>query len=1085
MFNNSQSIEIEDFIQLYPKIETKTETINIHKYLSYFNDSKKFNNSNGFTFKEKNVVRHQERCLSNKLKEVKEEDIENIEKKKRRKTYIEQNKLMIINTFDDNKLDDIKENILFDSNDVKKNKKKNEEEEKQNNYYIIKKAVYLQKNKLDRTEDIKKSIKAFLYDSQYFEKLEKNLQIFEIKNLNKKLSYKEENEFETTIKTKITNKINNIILKLSEKLEIKYYYKNDFIVKKGDKGGEDCFFVLSGKVSILKPVEYSGIKISFKHYFIYLKALLNANEINLILNIISLNTNYLNISTIEELSKIIKGHFVMSLKRELNKKPHGITLQEIESFFDEYHFTLEDLQLNRKKISEGIEKMTNKSSNNPDEDLRQFFYEIVSNYNEEIILANKYNVFGLEKQYKASEVTLYKYDIFLNLYPGNFFADISLDNKTKKINANVRAEEDCILGCLSQENYNSILVEENKKMKALNLGFLYNNFFFNKMSPSIFNNSYYHLFREFELDKGDVIFNQNDEPYSVFFLKEGEVKMELKGTIHDIYKLIKLSFNDIFSKFKNFNIKFEQIDQLKRNYLSDDNLKEVKNKYLLSEMNKKTIFDICSSNGYECLGIQEFFFKKRYITSCTVASKKVVLLELRKEYLTKIIREEAEITGNFNNLVLIKLISFIKRLHHLKNNFIYKNKNILEDNILQKNNSDYYKDEKFNNDHKMRVEILNSRGVKKIYYDAKKISENNNDISNHNRFSLTNRNINRSMLSTKKNISLYKKFSLPQTFRHSSNVVSQYSCNNKNKNKNEIISNYNNNLIQKNANSKNTSIKNISTLHSKNNYKNKNANNKNNTIKNSNNSSPEKNKNDKEIVKVKNRLICLNDFRKLFIRRNESLDNLNIVKKVILPYDEEKLFKEGELSHKSIKISYKGYSNINFFKYGKACLIKKYFGESFFNMSKEENENNKNNISAVDLTKKNSKSTSDVLKKNKEIENFCHKKCCSKTSFQSFSSFNKTNKRIQKLILEMKKRYALCSGEKKYIYIRSSKKNRVFYSVDEKVNNNSSIKTKRESIKEYYLKKKIEGYSSIINPLNNTYINRQITYKNDNIYPNF
>ena len=989
---------------------------------------------------------------------------------------------MINNTFDDNKLDNIKENILFNSNDVKKNKKKNEGEQKRNNYNIIKKAVYLQKNKMDRTDDIKKSLQNFLYDSQYFEKLTKNLQMFEIKNLNKKLSY-EENEFETV--KKIKNKINNIIVKLSEKLEIKYYYKNDFIVKKGGKGGEDCFFVLSGKVSILKPVEYSGIKISFKHYFIYLKALLNANEINLILNIISLNTKYLNISTIEELGKIIRGHFVMSLKRELNKKAHGITLQEIESFFDEYHFTLEDLQLNRKKISEGIEKMTNKSSNDPDEDLRQFFYEIISNYNEEIILANKYNVFGLEKQYKASEVTLYKYDIFLNLYPGNFFADISLDNKTKKINENVRAEEDCILGCLSQENYNSILVEEDKKMKALNLGFLYNNFFFNKMSPSIFNNSYYHLFREFELDKGDVIFNQNDEPSSVFFLKEGEVKMELKGTIHDIYNLIKLSFNDIFSKFKNFNIKYEQIDNLKRNYLSDDNLKEVKNKYLLSEMNKKTIFDICSSNGYECLGIQEFFFKKRYITSCTVTSKKVVLLELRKEYLTKIIREEAEITCNFNNLVLIKLISFIKRLHHLKNNFIYKNKDKLEDNILQKNNSDYYKDEKFNNDHKMRVEILNSRGVKKIYYETKKISENNNDISNHNRFS-----INRSMLSIKKNISLYKKFSLPQTYRHSSNAISQYMnySYNKNKNKNEIISNYNN-LIQKNTNSKNTSIKNNSTLYSKNNYKNKNAsshiNNKNSRIKSSNNSSSEKNKNDKEIVEA-NRLICLNDFRKTFLRRNESLDNLNIVKKVILPYDEEKLFKEGELSHKSIKINNKGYGSINFFKYGKTCLIKKYFGESFFNMSnKKENENDQNNISAVDLTKKNSKSTHNILKKNKEIENCYNKKCCSKISFQSFSSFNKTNKRIKKLILEMKKRYALCSGEKKYIYIRSSKKNRVFYSVDERVNNNSSIRTKRESIKEYYFKKKIEGYSSIINPLNNTYINRQITYKNDNIYPNF
>ncbi len=116
-------------------------------------------------------------------------------------------------------------------------------------------------------------------------------------------------------------------------------------------------------------------------------------------------------------------------------------------------------------------------------------------------------------------------------------------------------------------------------------------------------------------------------------------------------------------------------------------------------------------------------------------------------------------------------------------------------------------------------------------------------------------------------------------------------------------------------------------------------------------------------------------------------------------------------------------------------------------------------------------------KTNKKIENSFAKKENSNFSISCFPSIKKRNKKIINLIGEMKKKYAISLGKKKFIYYRSPKKNKVINLVDEKKDFTSTKKSIGQTIKDYYLRKKIEGYSSLINPLNNTYINRQRTYK--------
>jgi hypothetical protein len=123
--------------------------------------------------------------------------------------------------------------------------------------------------------------------------------------------------------------------------------------------------------------------------------------------------------------------------------------------------------------------------------LLKYFSEKIAPSNEDIFLIKKYNILNNENEKREYPFTIYKYEIFIYLYPGSFFGDMALDEKIKKRNATIRAEEDCIICSLSNKNYISLLYEENKKLKNFELNLLCRKFFFNQISHVIFKKYYY------------------------------------------------------------------------------------------------------------------------------------------------------------------------------------------------------------------------------------------------------------------------------------------------------------------------------------------------------------------------------------------------------------------------------------------------------------------------------------------------------------------------------------------------------------------------------------------------------------------
>ena len=986
MHNKKQKIlSFQDFFKIYPEIINRNENMEqIHKFYELFKKPKK---EEAF---EKNIF-----DINKKLKKL-----------NTFATFFLKNSMKI-------KAKNAKKSMSIsyqiskkESTDSYQNEPNEIEEEKGDyGYYLIKKGIYLQNKKKRRSSDVKKALESFFFNSSIIENLTNNLSTIEssIKRSKKYLLRRKSELLPTDedSKHKIKSKLNKIVSKLSEKVSIKIYQKNKFLAKMNEIG-EDCFFLVSGKVSILKPVEYPLIKITYKEYFIYLKNLLDLNEIELISQILIFNKKFLDVVNIDEITRLIKVYFASTLKMELRRKINGITLPEVENFFREFNYKLEDFNINKEKMIKEI-KENQKIGSNVDIMLRNYIYDNINISNDDSFLLDLHNIFNTEKEKRAPLVSLFKYEIFLYLYPGSFFGDAALESKIRKRNATIRTEEDCIICTLSNEYYKSLIAEENKRLKIIDIQFLQNNFFFNEISPNIFNKYYFPMFKLNERKKNDVIFKSDEKLSSVFFLKDGKIKTEINANIKDLIDLIKKIIKALYEKSSSFKISLVQIMELRNAYLKNDLiLKTIENKdHILSDKMSKQIYNLYYSDGFECLGIIEHCLGLNSLTTCTVVSDKAILMEIKREDLNRIIRNEKEILHIYYNFLYMNAISLTRRLYFLKNNVLNK---LVSDLNEKKKLKKIFNENNFTNNHKQIVEIINSDKARDIYkqkylkfkdksyrYSTKQI----NITSKKNLLNINERSIKKveeSSLQTKDN------FDSTRTFFSKRKEPRSLSKNNLKLEENEK-------------------------------YKEK---------KNS-------------IINIKNNILSINLIKKRMIKeifKKKNLQKLNIVSN--LHKEDEKSFFEDILNNR-----YPDDRNKSF--------------------EVENSPNNSNQIKSI------KESESKTFRKGKS--NIC---CFPNNNIHNiklfkyiyFPKIKNSSKKIKNLIKEMKQNHSMNSGQRKFIIYRKSKVNKVYNNlIKEKENESTGQKSTKNIIKDYYFKKKIEGYSSIVNPLNNTYINRQKTVK--------
>ena len=432
--------------------------------------------------------------------------------------------------------------------------------------------------------------------------------------------------------------------------------------------GDNCYFLLSGILSVLKPVTYH-IELTCDEYLQYVANLNKNKEYEIIDNIRQINRNYIDIGLTEYLENFLKSYFIIKLKKDIFHlfKKGKFTKEFIGNRLKLFNFTFSDFNIKSSAINLHIEQII-KGSSLKDKELRDYLDNILVPQKEYQILFNSNpNIFSEVKH----KFTIIKYEDFLYLKPGSFFGESALEDSDSKRNASIRTEEDCVILSLHNDMYRALLYENNRKLKSFDVIFICKNFFFNDISTIIFNKNYFPFFKLISKEKDDIIYRQSEHFTSVYFVKEGNIKLEIKISITEVYNLIKYYYDKLTN---NPYIKIGQakLKEIKENYLNDSIITDVRHQSIImrEKLNKKIKFELFTSSYCDTLGLEEYFLKNNYLCTSTVISKSAKIFEINQDLLSNIITNEKHCRGAYYNLVGSKLITLIKRLNTIKLNYI-------------------------------------------------------------------------------------------------------------------------------------------------------------------------------------------------------------------------------------------------------------------------------------------------------------------------------------------------------------------------------------------------------------------------------
>ena len=658
--------KILEFLKIYPEFILNIEHNEKDELIKYFNIINKIK-------RKKLSMVYNSSQIKNLMEQQKKTDIYSLNFDNKEVLSIEK----IVNRNEKNKENKIIYKVIQKEEDVEKYIDKSNED-----FFLINKGIEEQNRNIKRTQDVKKAIGLFIEKSELIQKLLKNYGINENKS---SLGNK-------TIIERNKNKIAKLISNLADNVILRKYEKGKFVIRKYDIG-TDCYFLLSGRLSILKTIEYKNIKISYENYFKYLLNLIEKKEDKIFEYVVKINMHFIKVYNEENLIEIIKYYIQKRISFYSNisdnfseiKNKEDLTLDNIESFISEYKLKVEDFGLSKEKILSDIKEI--KIDRKADETkliLNNYFRNIFKiDKNKEKLFKQYDFLFQKQETEKNKYVTLYKYETFLILSPGAFFGEMSIDSENKRRNASIRAETDCIVASLSLELYSNLLLDENKKILIRQINFIHNNYFFNNISPKIFEAKFFTMFKLINFSKENIIYEQGSNCDSIFFINDGTIKYEMNASITEIHNLIYFLLSEL-ENHEEFKLNNQIFEELKLAYMKNQNLIKIKEdkQFLMKKINNKQKFELGISEHFEVLGLPELFFEIPYITKCSVVSFNVRLFELSKYNLNQIITSQQIIKKDLYKLLCEKIIIFIKRLFNIENNYLKYINNKLDNNAL-------------------------------------------------------------------------------------------------------------------------------------------------------------------------------------------------------------------------------------------------------------------------------------------------------------------------------------------------------------------------------------------------------------------
>lgn len=613
------------------------------------------------------------------------------------------------------------------------------------------------------------------------------------------------------------NELSSMGAKLLSYMELK---KGQILFRIGDNG-DRFYFILSGKVSILKLKEINNVQMTYFEYVEYCMYLISQKEYYIFNKVKNRNMKILSINSESEVISIYKIFFLKKINEAISRD----LINNIKSLLDylkNFGFKLQDFNIKLSRLEE-IENDVFLKPEHKREEWNEYLKEKCQpSFNDLMIYEYYKDIFKKDFSQKKS-YTCFIYKPFLFLGKGLFFGDFALDSDINKRNATIRAEENTILAFMKSEDYINIFAPGRKMEKMMQINFIYSNYFFKNINLKLFEKSFFHLFSPREYFRNYELFNFGTNFESLILLKEGKVSLELKASITDLHDLIKYLWEHIeeneFYKSLNQSQKSSIItpadEKRVKEYIEDPFFMRLKmngNKFM-EEINKKKIFQVYIFADKEIIGLEEFYLGLPYIMRGSVIGNKISCYRIDTESFRKILYQERQIVYNYVRSSINKILSLIERMQNLKiNNIkIIKNKIDIENSDSNTINSVAGLGKQYNlnkmdyknpinsiktnlNPSSQLMSIKKNKLIKNL-----NISNSNNSLSNNTNFSSGQFNKDISSLQ-KYNINSLKKISENKT----SNLISKEDALSAQENNTSDAKNENKNSISINSNKKST-----------------------------------------------------------------------------------------------------------------------------------------------------------------------------------------------------------------------------------------------------------------------------------------
>ncbi len=429
-----------------------------------------------------------------------------------------------------------------------------------------------------------------------------------------------------------------ILTQIAMNLQYKKIDKNKFICKYGEKGNH-FYVILKGKIVFLVP-KIVKCYLNECEYITYLLKLKKCGENDLMKNLVNINRQYYDLG--DDFDNYIR-ELVDDYKN--NKKNNsGFLTRELFQTLNKL------IQEEDKSNERGKEKDHKLNDNNDEINVEEYIERIKV---DDMELTSK----------DRKKVNVYEYQITNYYEDGQIFGMVALESKYGKRSATAISLDDCHLGLLTKEQYNSTLEEIHHKSVEL-LFNLINSYSILGLAPKkAFDNRFCHMFKCVRYKRGAQIMEENRIINSVIVFNSGEFTL----TINKNY----LELNELITKLQIIRGKMMGLSEneikkkLSHNIFNNDII--YKQKFILPETmkmyQKKHNLTISIINDKLVIGLLDTVDKDTHLPlfNCTCISESCDGYEISNNSL-ELVDKEYPCNNNNNKISLINVEYFLKRL---------------------------------------------------------------------------------------------------------------------------------------------------------------------------------------------------------------------------------------------------------------------------------------------------------------------------------------------------------------------------------------------------------------------------------------